>query len=136
MENAAPVRAIVEGFYRSRLANDVDECLKYFAPDANCRIAGSPEASPVAVSANDESSLRRHLSELIAAWDWRAHEVESMTVDGDRAAVHFRLTTAFKPTGDVVSTEVVDLFTVRNGKIVSFVEFVDTALVAKVAAPG
>ena len=129
----ANTRALVEAFYQSRLANSVEECLKHFAPGASLRIAGSQDASPIAASASDESSFRHKVSELVTTWEWRSLDVESITVEADRAVVHFRVTAAFKPTGDVVTSELVDLFSVKSGKIASIVEFLDTALAARLA---
>lgn len=126
--------SVVESVYRSRLANDVAGCLRHFAPDAAFRIAGSPEASPIAASCNDCESLRRFFSELVATWQWRNQKIESITVQGDRAAVHYRLEALYTPSGDVVHSELLDLLTVRKGKIVSLLEFVDTAFVAGLSA--
>jgi len=126
--------ALIDVYYRSRLANDVDRCVAHFAPDASIRIAGSHDASPIAGSSSGPMAVRRQTIELIGSWQWLSMRIESMTIEGDRAAVHFQLTTRFQPTGDVVSSELLDLLTVRDGKIVSLVEFVDTALVALLVA--
>lgn len=60
-------------------------------------------------------------------------DIESMTIDGDWAAVHYRLDAVFIPTGETVNSEVLDLLTVEDGKITSYVEFVDTAAVVALA---
>jgi ketosteroid isomerase-like protein len=128
------VVALIESFYQARLANDVDRCVAHFAPDASIRIAGSHDASPIAASSSGPMALRRQTIELVGAWQWLSMRIESMTVEGDRVAVQFQLTTKFRPTGDVISSELLDLFTVRDGKVASMVEFLDTALVALLVA--
>ena len=133
MQRSAAV-ALIEAFYPSRLANDVDRCIAHFAPDATIRIAGAHDASPIAGSSSGPMALRRQAIELIGSWQWLSMRLESMTIEDARIAVHFQLTTRFVPTGDVVSSELLDLFTVRDGKILSMVEFVDTALVSLLVA--
>ncbi len=129
----ASIKALIESFQSRRQADDVEGSLKFFSPDAVCRLAGSPAASPIAGTHQGTAALRQLLSALIDNWQWQAVEIDSITIQGERAAVHFKLTTIFKPTKTLVTTEIVDIITVRDGKITSFVEFVDTALVARIA---
>lgn len=122
----ASVKAVVEAFYRSRLANDVERCVAHFVPDGVLRLAGLPQHS---TPGGDAQDLRRIYADLIGAWDWRGMEIESFTIEGGRAVVHYRLHAVFRPTGEAVHSELVDLFTVHEGRITSIVEFVDTARV-------
>lgn len=124
---------LIQAFYQSRLANDVDACASRFTDDARLRIAGSADASPIAGSSGPET-LRRHLAELIGDWEWRSMEIDSLLIDGDQVAVHYRLGTRYVPTGDIINSELVDLIRIDKGKIGSYVEFVDTAATAALAA--
>lgn len=133
MERAS-IAALVHEFYRCRLANDVDACLAFFAPNATLRVAGSPEASPIAGGTSDPESLPRLARSLVETWPWRAMDTESVIIDGNRAAVHYRVEAVFAPTGDTVTTEVMDLLSVKDDRIDSYVQFADTALVAELAA--
>lgn len=129
----ASIKALIESFQSRRQADDLEGCLNHFTPDAVCRLAGSPQASPIAGTHQGTAAVRQLLSALIDHWQWQAVEIDSITIQGDRAALHFNLTTLYTPTKTLVTTEIVDIITVREGKIASFVEFVDTALAAKVA---
>lgn len=125
---------LIQAFYQSRLANNVDSCVGRFAADARLRIAGSPAASPIAGSSGPET-LRRHLAGLIGDWEWRSMEIQSLMIDGNKVAVHYRLGTRYVPTGDVINSELVDLIEISaDGKIGSYIEFVDTAATAALAA--
>lgn len=130
------VKGAVEALYRARLANDVEGCLCSMGPGASLRIAGSAQASPIPLDVSGEEPLRQVYSQLVAMWKWQRQEILSITVEGDRAVVHFRLHAVFAPTGAPVESELVDIITVRDGKIASVVEFVDTALVARMAQGG
>lgn len=124
---------LIQTFYQSRLTNDVDACVGRFGPNASIRIAGSPRTSPIAGSSGPDH-LRRHLSALIADWEWRSMEIESLLIDGNTVAVHYRLGARYIPTGDIVTSEVMDLITIDDGRIGAYVEFVDTATTAALAA--
>jgi len=52
-------------------------------------------------------------------------------VEGDKAVVHWRGKIRSTVTGEIVDTELVDLFEFKDGRISSFVEFCDTALAAR-----
>jgi hypothetical protein len=56
-------------------------------------------------------------------------EIPSEVVEGDRAAVHSRLVVRHKPTGATHTTDVIDLFTFQDGKIIELVEAADNALI-------
>jgi ketosteroid isomerase-like protein len=127
-------KAVIDSFYRSRLANDVSRCLAHMAPEATIRIAGSPDSSPIASSSKSPGAMRQHVAQLVGGWDWHSQKIHSVTIQDDRAAIHYELTTTFKPTNTRVTSELIDLLTVRDGKITSYIEFVDTALVANLAS--
>ena len=128
----ASVKAMIESFHRHRQANDVEGCLAHFSPDATFRMAGSAKASGIAGSHRGVDAVRQILSALIANWEWKSVRIDSITIQNDRAALHFELSAVYKPNQTPVNTEIVDILTVRDDKITSFVEFVDTALVAKI----
>jgi ketosteroid isomerase-like protein len=130
--NEESVKAVVEAFYRSRLANDVERCVAHFVADGAVRIAGLPRHS--LGDGGGAESLRQIYVDLIAAWEWRRMQIESMTIQHGRAVVHYRLDVVFRPTGEAFQTELLDVFTVRESKISSIVEFLDTARVEQVVA--
>ena len=120
--------------YAARMRGDVEATVGHFAEDAVFSLAGAKEASPEAMRCTDCESLRAGLAGLIGTFEFRDHQIVSLIVEGQSAAVHTRVRVRATGTGEEVTTEMVDLVTVRDGKIVSFVEFVDTALAAKLMA--
>jgi ketosteroid isomerase-like protein len=58
-----------------------------------------------------------------------------MMIDGERAAVHSRVKIRYVPRNMTVTTDLLDTFHFRDGKIVEFVEFADTALVKDLMSP-
>ena len=55
-------------------------------------------------------------------------------IDGDRVAAHWNALVRSNVNGQEVVTDVLDLMQVRDGKITSFVEFCDTAMVDRMTA--
>jgi ketosteroid isomerase-like protein len=133
MDRASVEQVIREG-YAARLRGDVDMTCQYFSEDASFTIAGSPDASPVASSVRGCGNIRGALAGLMGAFEFLDHEFLDVVVEGDRAAVHSRARLRATATGEEVQTEFVDLVTVRDGKIQSFVQFCDTALAGKLVA--
>jgi ketosteroid isomerase-like protein len=135
MDRASVERVIREG-YAARLNGDLDATCRHFAEDSHFALAGSPDASPVASSARGHEAIRGALAGLMEAVDFVRHDITEFVIDGDRAAVHSRVRVRAKATGEEADTEMVDLVTVRDGKIASFVQFCDTALAAKLLGGG
>lgn len=120
---------LIHTFYENRLANDSEACLAHFSPTASFHLIGTPAAAPSAPLHPD--AVRRQVTDMVHTWEWKKFDLQSIVIDGDRAAIHYRLTAGFKPTRDVLTTDVVDLMTFANGKVTSFIEFVDTAMVER-----
>jgi ketosteroid isomerase-like protein len=130
------VEQVIRDGYAARLRGDVDVTCQSFSDDASFTIAGSPEASPVASSVRGCGNIRDALAGLMGAFEFLHHDFLDVLVEGDRAAVHSRARLRATATGEEVETDFVDLVTVRDGKIESFVQFCDTALAGKLVGGG
>jgi ketosteroid isomerase-like protein len=124
----ASVEKIVREAYAARQRGDLEETCRQFCEDAQFAVMGSPEASPVAMQAIGSDRVREALGGLIAAVDFVEHDILTVIVEGDRAAVHSRARVRAKATGNEAVTEMVDLVELQDGKISSFQQFCDTAL--------
>ena len=120
--------------YEARLSNDLDRCASLFAPNSWFRIVGTLEINPVARASHSLAEVRQQLSSLIQLWKWESFDFKDVIIDGDRVAVHYWLTAVFNPTRETIHTEVVDLITVSGRKILTFLQFLDTAAVARVSS--
>jgi ketosteroid isomerase-like protein len=127
---------LIRELYESRLANDVDRCVASFARSAAFRFAGGSEANAVALAGRSPAEVRMLIAELVREWRWKSQEFISTIIDGNKAAVQYRVTTVHVPSGETVTTEVADVITAADGKVVEFVQFVDTATIAALAAQG
>jgi ketosteroid isomerase-like protein len=128
MATRAEILKHIASAYDARTDGDIPRTLAHFAPDASFRIAGSTEASPVAGHANSHAEMTPALESLIENFEFRSRTMLESIVEGDRAAIHWTMKLRHRRTGVEHDTEFYDLWTVRDGKAVAFVQFLDTAL--------
>jgi ketosteroid isomerase-like protein len=131
MTDRSQMEALLREAYAARKRGDLDAIVRTFTDNPHFELAGAPQASPVAIRTTDAGGFRSLLTGLIKTFEFIDHEILSMIIDGNRAAVHWRSRMRSTVTGQEVVTELVDLVTVEGGKIASFVEFCDTALAAR-----
>ena len=124
-------RADDQEAYEARRRGDADGACRFFAEDAQFTLAGAPNVSPIPVQAENRDSIRQTLAALIAGFEFLEHDILSIIVEGEEAAVHSRVRLRATPSGEEAVTELADFLTFRDGKIVSFVQFCDTALAAR-----
>jgi ketosteroid isomerase-like protein len=135
MSDRASVEKIIRDAYAARAAKDIDAILRMFKPDAVFHMAGSPATFPGATRVEGQDQLRASIGSLIQAFDFLDWTMLTSVIEGDKAAVHWRLKVKHNPTGEIFVTELFDLWTIDDGRVVSLVQFCDTAFVASVMAP-
>jgi ketosteroid isomerase-like protein len=123
------IRALIQQAYDKRGAGDIEATLAAFHPEGRLEIAGSKTLSSAVGIAQGQDQLRASLGSLIATFAFSQRDIVSMIIDGDRAAVHSRVTLRFVPKNQTLTTELVDLFRFKDGKIIELVEFIDTAAI-------
>jgi ketosteroid isomerase-like protein len=124
----------LQDFYEARLSNNADRCMQFFAAQSKFRLAGSANASSIARASDSLSAIRDQVTELVRVWTWKDMEIYNRVIDGDTAAVRYKLTTVFNPAGEVITTEIVDVVKVSERKVVEFHQFVDTAAIERLVA--
>ena len=77
--------------------------------------------------------IKNLMQGMIAGLDLTDFTIVEMLIDGPSAAVRWRATIHHTGTGQIFKTELADFITIANGKVISFIEFLDTALAAKSA---
>jgi ketosteroid isomerase-like protein len=134
MTSRTDIERIIKDAYQARKAGDLAAMRRIFTPDLRFKLAGSPAASAVAVDVAGMENFQAVVGGMIKTFDWVDQTILSMVVEGQKAAVHWRGHLRSTVTGDVVETEMVDLFEIRDAQISSLVEFCDTALAARMMA--
>jgi ketosteroid isomerase-like protein len=132
MMDRGAIEALIGQAYAARKEGDIEGLMSAFHPDAVFELAGSKELLAVAGATQGHQDIRTAMTGFIAAFDFTHRDIISITTDGERAAVHSRLTVKFVPGGRTFSSDLVDLFRFKDGKIIELLEFADTALIKDV----
>jgi ketosteroid isomerase-like protein len=109
--------------YEARMNGPLDRLCGLFGSEVHFRIAGTSDGKPIAIAAQGMDAVRPWLSMLVKTFRLSNHQVLSMMVDGNRAAVHWSASVHSRITGTQVNTEFVDLIELRDLQIISYVEF-------------
>lgn len=105
------VRATVEGYLAALSAADVDRVLEHVADDFH-----NEHTSSIGTSSFGRDEYRHRLPGFLGQFAALQYEVVETIVEGDRAAVRYRLTANFG--GHPLDIPGVMLFRVRDGRIV------------------
>jgi ketosteroid isomerase-like protein len=114
--------------YAARCCGDSSALGPLFRENALFRLAGAPQASPIASEVRGAQDIQAHVHRLIETFAFSDHEILSMVIDGNKAAVHWRATVHANATGERATTEFFDLVEFDDDRIASFTQFCDTAL--------
>jgi ketosteroid isomerase-like protein len=113
---------LLRELHAARVAGQLQRLCAVFAEDAAFRIAGTSEGKPIAIAATGIEEIRPWLAMLIKTFRLTGYEAAPSVIEGHRAMINWRAQIHSKITGAVVSTELVDLVEVRNGRIGSYFE--------------
>jgi ketosteroid isomerase-like protein len=114
---------LIRNLYDARARGDFEGVCRSFSDDVQFRIASAGQASQVSITTNAVNETRALLRLLIKTFRLSELTVMSLIIDGSQAAAHWRANIDSRITGASVPTELVDLFEVRDGRIVSYQEF-------------
>lgn len=112
------------------LADDV--CLK--------SLAGGAEGMEFSRQCHCKEDVLRYFAELAQDWEMVHYTVDEFIAEGDRVVMLGSCGWRARATGKIVSTPKADFIRFRDGKVVEFIEFYDTAAAIAAntpdAAPG
>ncbi len=129
--NRQDFEKLILSMYATRNSNDPQKTAELFADDAVFQLAGVSGPGKAPARAERRKDLHALMHQLVTTWEWLDFEILDLLIDGEKAAVHYRTKQRFIPTNEIVETNLVDLVTLRDGKIAHMVEFCDTALAEK-----
>jgi ketosteroid isomerase-like protein len=122
------IEAFVRKLYAARVDGDMDALSQAFAENAVFQIAGSPEYSMLASLAEGQERVMFLMRTIVDMFSLSDVAILDLLVDDNKAAVRWRATVHVMTTGQTVTTEIAAFIEIADGKVVSLIEFVDTAL--------
>lgn len=123
MTDRAGIDRLLQDLYAARVRGDLGAVCQIFSKDAKFRIAGASHASPIAVTAVGVDEYRPLLALMIKTFKLRDQSINSILIDGTRAAAYWQAKVHSRITGTTVLTELIDLVEVRDDHITSYIEF-------------
>jgi ketosteroid isomerase-like protein len=132
MTDRQAIEDLLEELYAARVRGDLETVTKLFAANATFQVAGSDQASPMPVLVKGNAGIKNLMQGMIASFELTDFTIVEMLIDGPSAAVRWRATVHHTGTGQIFTTELADFITIANGQVISFIEFLDTALAAQV----
>ena len=127
MGNREVILDVMRQAYEARGRGDLEGLMAAFHSDAVFTLVGDNKAFDLAGSIHGHDRVREALGGFIANFHFVEREILSEMVEGDRAAVHSRLVVRYDPTKETLTTDVLDLLTIKEAKIIELIEFADTA---------
>jgi ketosteroid isomerase-like protein len=135
MTDRKTIETVIERCYAARQKGDIETLMAAFDPDAVFGLAGSKELVPAAEPARGHQNIRDTMTGLIAIFDFIDRDIISMVIDGEHAAVHSRVKIKYVPRDRTITTDLLDSFRFKDGKIAELLEFADTALIKDLMSP-
>jgi ketosteroid isomerase-like protein len=122
------METFIKKLYAARVDADMAALDEAFADNAKFQISGSPEASMVATFTEGREGVMGLIQMIVDIFDLSDFTILDLLIDGNKAAVRWRAAVTRADTGETFTTELADFLEIEDGKVVSFVQFLDTAL--------
>ena len=123
---------IVKEAYASFEKGDTNAILDLLAIDVEWIVPGPPDILPLAGTYRGRGEVAKFFEKLAAEETYERFEPTDVISEADKVVVFVDYRAAIKSTGCAVEGSLVDVYTVRDGKVQRFCEYYDTA--AAVAA--
>ena len=120
------IRPIVEAFYRASVERDVERVMTFIADDVNWLVQGPVDLFAFFGQRHGKAAVLEGYREIDRRLDVTAYQVETLLVEGDRAAALIRLTSVVRASDKVMSVRTSQFSRFRDGKIIQMRAIVDS----------
>ena len=126
-DNVAKLTGAYREWHESK-GGSVKAWLDLMVDDVRCfsLAAGAPEAEFTA-AIKSKKDFERYFQGLLADWQMIHYKTDHFVAEGDNIAVRGSTAWRNRKTGKVCDTPKADFWTFRDGKVVEFHEYYDTA---------
>lgn len=116
----------LQEFYDARAKFDKEKHLSFVHDACVYRMVGSDKLHPMTMECATPAARRKAADDTFAFWDMSQLDNVSIHECGDTIYVHRRGKVGFIPNGASMQTEFIDKLTFKDGKIVEYLQFLDT----------
>jgi len=126
-DNVEKLKAGYRQWHESK-GGSVKAWLDLMVDDVKCySLAGGAPGAEFTAAINSKKDFERYFKDLLADWEMVHYTTDHFIVEDDSVAVRGSTAWRNRKTGKVVDTPKADFWTFRDGKVVEFHEFYDTA---------
>src|SRR5690242_4196330 len=90
MTDRLEIDRLLHELYAARVRGDLDGVCQTFSHNAKFRIAGTSHGSPIVITATGANEIRQWLSLMIKSFQLSDFAIQSIIIEGAKAAVHWR----------------------------------------------
>jgi len=106
----------------------VDNWMNLVADEVRWRTLGAAAAGDnFTQGCRSKAEVKRYFEELGTQWAMLGYKMDEFIAQGDRVVAVGKVSWRHRATGNAVHTPLVNVIRMRDGKIVDFMEFYDTA---------
>ncbi len=126
-KNLAKLRDAYRAWHETK-GKSVDSWMELFADNVRLRSLAEGRAGALFTQeVRSKAEVERYFKGLLGDWQMIHYTTDDFIVDGDRIAMRGSTAWTNRKTGRTIETRKADFVTFRDGKIVEFEEFYDTA---------
>jgi len=115
--------------YEARATGDMEGLMTAFHSHGAFELKGEQKHLQVAGLMEGHDNVRAAMAGFVDTFEFVKRDIIATVVEGERAVVHSRVAVRFIPTDTTVETDILDVFTFKDGKISRLEEFADTAMI-------
>jgi ketosteroid isomerase-like protein len=134
--NRDQILEVMRKVYADRVRGDVDAIVGAFTPDAKFKLNASAPQKAVVHATAGAMGMKTALTQLVNDWEFETCDIVDAVVEGSKAAVRIRFKVKARKTGNTAVTESLDLVEFKDGKVVSYTQFFDSAIADRLTAAG
>ncbi len=120
------IRPIVEAFYKASAERDIDRVMSFVADDVDWLVQGPVDIFAFLGQRRGKAAVLDGFTEIARKLDVTGYKVETLLVDGDRAAALIRLTSVVRATGKTMSVRTSQFSRYRDGKVIEMRAVLDS----------
>jgi len=134
-DNVAKLKAAYRQWHESK-GSSVQSWLDLMVDDIRCfSLAGGAPGAEFTAPISSKKDFERYFQGLLGDWEMIHYRTDHFVADGDDVAVRGSTAWRNRKTRKVVDSPKADFWTFRDGKVVEFREYYDTAALIAAATP-
>jgi uncharacterized protein len=124
----------VRTIFERRAAGDVPGLVRYAAEDIFYNVQGGWTIYPFSRPARGKTLFAQALAMVDVMYENLGSTIHEMVIDGERVALHRTSNMRNRGTGETRAIDVCDFLRFRDGLVIEFAEYPDSAAVARLDA--